>query len=94
MPAQALPDPRYAAVMSEQSKPRVTDADREYMRRIGEYERQAQREQLEYLWSLPIEERVRRSFERTQAGQPYPRKEPKVLTALYNRARRLGLYRD
>jgi len=72
---------------------KVSARDREYIRRLGELERAAYEELLEYHRSLPLAERLRRSFERTARGKPYPRKEPEDLAAIYARAKRLGLYR-
>ncbi len=65
------------------------------MRRLGEFERQARAEHLAYLRSLSLGERLRRSFAATarQRGR-YARKEPKDLAAFYQRAKRLGLYRE
>jgi hypothetical protein len=74
-------------------EPRVTAADRDYFRRLGEFERENGRELQAYLDSLPIEERLSRSLRRTAEGAPYVRREPDDLGAIYERARRLGLYR-
>lgn len=75
-------------------EPRVTDADRDYMRRLGEFERANHEEQQRYLDSLSIDERLMRTLRRTLEGKPYPRKEPKDLGAIYERAKPFGLYRE
>lgn len=72
---------------------KASERDKAYMRRLGEFEREGRLEWLAYLESLTIDERLRRSFERTENGRPYERKEPEDLAAIYERARRLGLYR-
>lgn len=72
---------------------RVSEADKAYMRRLGEYERQARQDELDYLWSLSLDERVRRSIAMARPANSYARKEPKDLGALYRR-RQLGLYLD
>ncbi len=73
--------------------PRVTDADRDYFRRLGEFERENHEARQRYLDGLGLEERLRRSIRRTLAGKPYARKEPEDPGAIYERAKRLGLYR-
>lgn len=73
---------------------RVSEADMAYMRRIGDYERQARQDELDYLWSLSVDERVRRSISMAAPAGSYARKEPKDLGAFYRRARELGLYLD
>jgi hypothetical protein len=72
---------------------KASERDRDYMRRLGQYEREGREEWMRYLESLTLDERLRRSFERTVKGRPYDRKEPEDLAAIYDRARRLGLYR-
>ncbi len=71
---------------------KASQRDRDYFRRIGEFEREGRMEWLRFLQSLTLDERLRRSFERTRIGQPYPRREPEDLAAIYTRARRLGIY--
>jgi hypothetical protein len=71
---------------------RASEWDKAYMRRLGEYEREGRMEWLRYLQSLMIDERLRRSFLRTERGTPYARREPEDLQAFYDRARRLGLH--
>ena len=77
--------------MSDQPA-RASERDKDYMRRLGEFEREGRMEWLRYLQSLTLDERLRRSFERTRLGRPYLRKEPEDLAAIYARARRLGIY--
>ncbi len=72
---------------------KASERDKAYMRRLGEYELEGRNDWMRHLLSLTIDERLRRSFERTQMGPPYPRREPEDLGAFYERARRLGLYR-
>jgi hypothetical protein len=64
------------------------------MRRLGEYEREGREEWMRFLNSLGLEERLRRSMERTAKGEPYARKEPEDLAAFYELAKRLGHYRE
>ena len=84
------PRPAYTGTVEA---PKASEHDRDYMRRLGEFEREGREEWMRYLESLSLDERVRRSFARTEAGQPYERKEPEDLAAIYTRAKRLGLYR-
>ena len=72
---------------------RASERDKAYIRRLGQYELEGRIEWMRNLMSLTIDERLRRSFERTQMGTPYPRREPDDPAAIYERARRLGLYR-
>ena len=62
------------------------------MRRLGEFEREGRMEWLRTLQNLTLDERLRRSFERTRLGRPYDRKGPEDLAAIYVRARRLGIH--
>ncbi|MFN0094452.1 MAG: hypothetical protein ACKVVT_06700 [Dehalococcoidia bacterium] len=71
----------------------ASERDRDYFRRLGEFERAGREDWMCYLEALPLEERVRRSFQRTAEGEPYDRKEPEDLALIYQRARRLGIYR-
>ncbi|MFN0146168.1 MAG: hypothetical protein ACKVT1_06640 [Dehalococcoidia bacterium] len=71
---------------------KASEWDKAYIRRLGEYEREGRIEWLGYLQSLTIDERLRRSFARTEHGKPYERREPEDLQAFYDRARRLGLH--
>jgi hypothetical protein len=74
---------------------RVSERDREYMRRLGEAEAEAHAERLAEHLALDVAERLRRSmalarrFWRT-ANVASRHDDP---TAFYDRARRLGLYR-
>jgi len=85
-----VPRPRYTVHM-ETGK--VTERDKDYMRRLAKFEEEGRREWMTFLESLSLDERVRRSFERTHRGKPYGRREPEDLQELYDRARKLGLYR-
>lgn len=71
---------------------KASERDRDYFRRLGEFEREGRMEWLRALQSLTLDERLRRSFERTRRGRPYPRREPEDLAAIYARARRLGIH--
>ena len=71
---------------------KASQRDKDYMRRLGEFEREGRMEWLRALQSLTLDERLRRSFERTRLGRPYPRREPEDLSAIYARARRLGIH--
>lgn len=74
---------------------RVTQRDREYMRRLGEAEAEAHSERLAAHLTLELPERLRRSMALTRqfwqtANRAARYDDP---TPLYDRARRLGLYR-
>jgi len=73
----------------------VSDRDREYMRRLGELKAESHREAQERHLALPIEERLRRSWElylrfRSTVDQSAREDDP---SPFYDRARALGLYR-
>jgi hypothetical protein len=72
---------------------KASQRDKDYMRRLGEFNREGRMEWLHELQALTIDERLRRTFLRTERGAPYLRREPEDLAAIYTRARRLGLYR-
>lgn len=81
------PGPRY----------NVTERDREYMRRLGLLHHRMERDELAAHAALPPRERLaaslalmlRGSYFPARAGQPTDDPSP-----LYDRARRLGLYRS
>ena len=73
----------------------VSDRDREYMRRIGEYKEASHREATERHLAASLEERLERSWQLYLAGRDeasLDRRDDDP-TAFYDRARALGLYR-
>jgi hypothetical protein len=73
----------------------VSEKDREYMRRIGAYKTLSRNEeQVEHL-ALSIGERLRRSAELSvrYRDRARPAADEDDASELYDRARRLGLYR-
>jgi hypothetical protein len=74
--------------------PKVSDREREYMRRIGEYKEASHRDATERHLALPIEERLARSWDLYLAGraEASPDLRDDDPTPFYDRARALGLY--
>ena len=79
----------------------ITEREREYFRRIGEWKAQSHADARAYHLSLPVRERLVRSlnssipwrdayFARLRAGEKPPQVEPGV-EAFYERARALGI---
>lgn len=74
---------------------RVSDREREYMRRIGEYKEASHREAQERHLALPIEERLKRSWALYLAGRStasLDRRDDDP-SPFYERAKALGLYK-
>jgi hypothetical protein len=74
----------------------VSEWDREYMRRLGRYKADSHREALEAHLARSGRERLEVAFAMMLAGPAFPgmmarEDDP---TPLYDRARRLGLYRS
>jgi hypothetical protein len=88
-----MPEPHRSRYNRDVEVKKASERDKAYIRRLGQYELEGRIEWMRYLMSLTIDERLRRSFERTQMGTPYSRREPDDPSAIYERARRLGLYR-
>ena len=81
---------RYAADMSK-----VSDREREYMRRIGEYKEAAHRDSTRRHLEASLEERLERSWQlylAGRAGASLDRRNDDP-SPFYDRARALGLYR-
>ena len=88
-----MPEPHRSRYDGAVEVKKASERDKAYIRRLGQYELEGRIEWMRYLMSLTIDERLRRSFEQTQMHPPYPRREPDDPSAIYERARRLGLYR-
>ncbi len=73
----------------------VNETDREYMRRIGAYKALSRNEEQAEHLALSIAERLRRSAELSVRYHDRARPDPEDddPSELYDRARRLGLYR-
>ena len=80
--------------MSKEAPPGVSDWDREYMRRIGRYKHESHEDAIRRHSELPGGERLTRSIEAmfwsVRFRPPVDRDDP---SPLYERARKLGLYR-
>lgn len=77
-------------------KPRVSDWDREYFRRIGEFERQNAEDELRRHLELTLIERIHASERMSKRWFRFARDDsaldrPEVF---YDRARQLGLYKS
>ena len=72
----------------------VSEHDKEHMRKLGEWKRQLREQDLREHLALSIDERLLRSFRRTEASGPYPRKEPEDFMQFYEWAKRMGKHRD
>jgi hypothetical protein len=72
---------------------KVSEWDREYMRRLGRYQDEANAEALSEHLELSGTERLARSERLSRRGRGYANefREPSNPGALYDRARRLGL---
>ena len=75
---------------------RVSEKDRDYFRRLGKWKADVNAEELAKHLALPSRERILRSEQLNRktlawANQSGPEEEPRCL---YERARRLGLYRS
>ena len=75
---------------------KASEWDRAYFRRIGEWEAENARRDLEYHLSLPLIDRLHRSANLSQRWGEYLHddREPKDLGAFYERAKELGLYKS
>jgi hypothetical protein len=72
----------------------VSDRDRDYMRRLGEWEAENAAEDLRAHLALSIEERLRRSWEMTVRYRDWVRpEEDDFAERFFARAKELGLYR-
>jgi len=69
------------------------DEDRAYFRRIGEAKQRSHDEARRQHLALPLHLRIRRSFELSRAHTGRVRERDDDPTELYERARRLGLYK-
>ena len=78
-------------------KPTVSDWDREYFRRIGEFERQNAEDELRRHLARSLGERLRVSLEISRQWSKHLKhnsREDDDPGAFYERARELGLYRS
>ncbi|MGE3075443.1 MAG: hypothetical protein AB7N24_16930 [Dehalococcoidia bacterium] len=74
---------------------KVSAADKDYMRRLGEFKEAANREALERHRALTVNERLEASLRLTRRG-PYfspAHEDNEDLAAFFARAKRLGLYK-
>jgi len=71
----------------------VSEADREYLRRLGAYKALSHAEALAEHLALPMSERLQRSWELyLRHGKPRDPNDPDDARGFYDRARALGLY--
>ncbi|MFN0094451.1 MAG: hypothetical protein ACKVVT_06695 [Dehalococcoidia bacterium] len=72
---------------------KATQRDRDYFRRLGEFEREGREEWRAWWRALPLHERLERSAAR-RFGEPVSeRRDPEEPERIYERAKRLGIYR-
>jgi len=72
----------------------VTDRDRDYFRRLGEWERENRDSRLREHLALPIEKRIRESWTMSRQVAPHIRHAiDDGAERFYERARKLGLIR-
>lgn len=71
---------------------KVSEWDREYMKRLGRLQEESHAEQLAAHLAVSGSERLRAAIEMALAGPYYERDKPDDPSPLYERARRLGLY--
>jgi hypothetical protein len=72
----------------------VSEWDKAYIRRLGEYEREARDAALAEWRALPLSERLNRIAAMSFGKPPREDREPEDPSPLYERARRLGMYRE
>jgi hypothetical protein len=75
---------------------KVSERDREYMRRLGEFERENEADALREHLALSLIDRLYRSANLSEqwAGYLHDDRETEAPEEFYERARRLGLYRS
>jgi len=73
----------------------VSERDRDFMRKLGQYKRVSHEDAAALHRALPLEERLRRSWELYLAGRESARLSAREddPSPFYERARRRGLYR-
>lgn len=73
----------------------ASEKDREYFRRLGEWERENQEMRLREHLALPLEKRIRASWQFCRQVIRSVKKDPRDDNpgAFYEQAKRLGLYR-
>lgn len=73
----------------------VSPDDREYMQRIGRYKADSHQAALDYHRSLPLSERLARSWALFEAMKDQANLDARIddPTPFYDRARALGMYR-
>ena len=72
---------------------KASQRDRDYMRRLGEYQDEAIAEWRAAWRALPLHIRLQHSAARRFGMPVSPRRDPEEPGRFYERARRLGLYR-
>ena len=74
---------------------RASDADMDYMRRLGEFKAQSKRDALAEHRALTVRERIQRGIEFARRRPPLTeRRKEDDLAAFFERARQLGLYKS
>ena len=71
----------------------ASDRDRDYMRRLGHYQDEANAEWRAAWRALPLHVRLEHSAARRFGLPVSPRRDPEEPEKIYERAKRLGLYR-
>lgn len=81
--------------MTQKGAPKVSEHDREYMRRLGQYVAEANEAARQEWLALPGAERLARSFALSRRGRDYahPNRDKGDPSLIYTRARALGLIR-
>jgi hypothetical protein len=72
---------------------KASERDRDYMRRLGKFQDEANAEWRASWRALPLHERLEHSNARRFGLAVSPRRDPEEPEQIYIRARRLGLYR-
>jgi hypothetical protein len=72
----------------------VSERDREYLRRLGDYKAESHAEALQRHRCLSLAERLRRSWALSQQLREHGTTRWDDPSPLYDRARALGLYRE
>ena len=72
----------------------ASERDREYLRRLGEFENEARADALREWLDLPLGERLRRSSAYHTSMTIPETREPEEPEKFYEHVKRLGLYRD
>lgn len=75
---------------------RVSDRDKEYMRRLGLFMAAVKADELADHRALPMNERIERGLQlaRQRTPAPHPPRDEKDLGAFFRLAKQRGLYRE